>query len=238
MADEKRIPLRGKYGVGKYAIVSPKDYENLIKYKWHVHHHGYPERTEKLSNGNIIHIKMHHQIIGKPPKGLVVDHINGNRLDNRRENLRFCTQRDNARNKGLSKSNTSGYKGVSYNKSRNKWSAYILRDDSYHIGYFDTAEEAANAYDYYAKKFYGDFARLNFPDKEPVKPKHREYTTKYRGVYWCKRDKVFRSQIQVNKKRYTLGSFKTAEAAALAYNKKAKELLGEKAVLNIVEAGE
>jgi hypothetical protein len=229
------IPLRGKYGNGKFAIVDPSQYEELSQFKWHLSR-GYPERTiYEKETGHIYHLKMHHSIVGKQKEGFVVDHINGNKLDNRASNLRICTQKDNARNQGLKTTNSSGYKGVCLVKGTSRWAAYISTGDRIHaIGRFPTPEEAANAYDYYAKLYHKDFAKLNFPDTEPVKPMFKRQSSKYRGVSWCKRDEVYVAQISKGGTRFCLGAFQSEIEAALAYNKKSTELYGEKAFLNII----
>jgi hypothetical protein len=97
-----------------------------------------------------------------------VDHINGKPLDNRRSNLRAANHSQNLKNQNIRSTNTSGYKGVSYfsNPSpRNKrWEAYIkVNYKRIKLGYYSTAAEAARAYDAAAIKYFGEFARLNFP---------------------------------------------------------------------------
>lgn len=105
-----------------------------------------------------------HRAIMNPPKELCVDHINLNRLDNRRCNLRLATIAENNRNIWRHRKNTTGYKGVSFrkNSARNPWEARISVDGkNVHIGNYPTKEQAALAYNEAAKKYYGDFARLN-----------------------------------------------------------------------------
>ena len=107
-----------------------------------------------------------HRLLMDPPKGMVIDHINHNGLDNRRENLRICTRAENSRNRGKQKNNTSGYKGVCWYKRDKKWRAQIKKDSKkIHIGYFDIIEDAARAYDAKAKELFGEFAHLNFPEE-------------------------------------------------------------------------
>ena len=105
-----------------------------------------------------------HRFIMKPKSNEYVDHINGDKLDNRKENLRICTKKENQRNQKVRKDNTSGYKGVALMAGK-YWRAYITSGGSRqkHLGNFKTKEEAARAYDEKAKEYFGEFARLNFP---------------------------------------------------------------------------
>lgn len=101
-----------------------------------------------------------HRIITRAKVGEIVDHINGNTLDNRKCNLRLCTNAQNCRNKKKHHDNKSGFKGVK--KHYNKWQAKITKDYvDYHLGTFDTPLEAAKAYNKKAKILHGKFARLN-----------------------------------------------------------------------------
>jgi hypothetical protein len=105
-----------------------------------------------------------HRLIMQPRPDQVVDHINGDGLDNRRANLRICTQAENARNRRKG-TGTSRYKGVSLAKGRTKpWRAQIrVGDQVRNLGYFADEGEAARAYDAAASQLFGDFARLNCP---------------------------------------------------------------------------
>lgn len=99
----------------------------------------------------------------KIPKQFVIDHINGNGTDNRIENLRVCNMKENARNQRPQKSNTSGYRGVSFVRSRNKYKAYIfVNNKQIHIGYFQKAFDAAIAYDRHSRLLHGEFGKTNF----------------------------------------------------------------------------
>jgi hypothetical protein len=105
-----------------------------------------------------------HRAILQPPAGMVVDHINGNGLDNRRSNLRVCTHAENLRNRPPHKGSASRFKGIS--RHRNKWQAYVsMEKKHYYLGLFETEESAAREYDRWAIKLHGPFARLNFPEK-------------------------------------------------------------------------
>jgi hypothetical protein len=110
---------------------------------------------------------MMHRLIISIPKEMVTDHKNGNRLDNRKENLRACTQAQNTRNRGITQNINHSWKGYTYEKSRNKFKASIkVNGKSINLGRYETEHEAATAYNLAAKKYFGDFARLNIIKKE------------------------------------------------------------------------
>ena len=160
----RRIPLTQ----GKYAIVDPEDFERLNKHKWHANkakNTYYAIRRVHIARNKWKHIKMHREILD-PPDHLFVDHINHHGYDNRKANLRTATCRQNSYNRiHFRKNPSSKYKGVSWNRHKNKWSVQIRYDGkSKFIGFFDNETEAAKAYDKEAKKHHGEFAVLNFPD--------------------------------------------------------------------------
>jgi hypothetical protein len=151
---------------GKFTIVSPQDYGWLARHKWSACKGGrtfYARRYVPLGKGKCKHIPMHREIL-KVGKEYYVDHINHNGLDNRRENLRPATPAQNAQHRRKCRTkNTSKYRGVYWNKRAKKWPSRILvNSKSILLGYFDEEEEAAKAYDRAARKYYGEFAELNF----------------------------------------------------------------------------
>ena len=220
---------------GKSALIDLVDID-LADFKWTLNCGRYANRrTEK--NGKGKYHSMHRIILerklGRPiAQGMVVDHVNGNGLDNRRENLREATQAQNLRNLRLRSDNTSQYKGVS-RISSHTWEATINEQV---IGYFDTALDASFAYDKAALEQYGEFARLNHPLEQvlawapPVRQFGRKSGNGYRGVQPV--GERWQAEIKHKKQRRTLGFFDTAEEAALAYDKAALEIYGEKAQLN------
>lgn len=106
-----------------------------------------------------------HRLIMNCPKNYVVDHINRDTLDNRKSNLRICKNKENLRNRISNKGN-SKYKGVSFDKTRNKWYACIrYNNKTYNLGRYKTEKEAGKVYDKQAKIFFKEYARLNFPKK-------------------------------------------------------------------------
>lgn len=147
---------------GAVAIVDDEDYEKLKAHKWSASATGYAVRGFRR-NGKSILVKMHREILGEQCAGLEVDHINGNKLDNRRENLRIATRSQNASNRPkYYKDSSSKYKGVRKAKGRKKWTARICvnRKDIY-LGQYETEEEAAMAYNKAAIQYHGQYAKLN-----------------------------------------------------------------------------
>ena len=103
-----------------------------------------------------------HRLVMDAPKKVQVDHIDGNKLDCRRTNLRLCTHAGNMRNCRMRKNNTSGRKGVSWHRKSGKWQAQIrVNGKLIHIGLFEFPDEAATAYDQAAMKLHGEFALTN-----------------------------------------------------------------------------
>ena len=137
----------------------------LSQWGWHLQKGmtdktGYAVRGSKV-NGEYVIIRMH-RVLTDAPAGMHVDHINGNGLDNRRFNLRVCSCSENQRNRGAQVNNTSGYKGVTWNKASKKWRAYIKKDrKQVQLGFYDSKKRAAIAYNAAAIVLHGKFAILN-----------------------------------------------------------------------------
>jgi len=145
---------------GAVAIVDDEDFEELNQYNWYLHSEGYAIR-ETQCNYKKTRIRMHRQILNTP-EGMDTDHINGNRLDNRRENLRVCTRSQNLMNKAVRVNSETGYKGVHLHKPTGRYNAYIdVGKKRRSLGYYKTAIEAAQAYNDAIVEVQGEFARLN-----------------------------------------------------------------------------
>ena len=155
----RHIPL----GRDAVAIVDDADFPWLTSMgSWRLNSSGYGVHYS-THNGRRRTLYMHRLIL-KPDPGIQVDHINRNRLDNRRENLRFATRSQNQANKGVQTNNTSDYKGVSWRKG--KWEARIQHEGSrLYLGRFESAKDAALAYDVASRQLYGDFAGCNLPEQ-------------------------------------------------------------------------
>lgn len=152
----REIPL----SQGKVAIVDAPDYDWLMQWKWSAYFDPrnptwYAQRVEKGKT-----IGMHRFIVGAVAPS--TDHKDGDGLNNRRSNLRPCSDQDNQRNRRKQKNARYGYKGIAPNHKR--FAAFIGVDGkSIYLGTRDTPEEAARLYDEAAVRYFGEFAHLNFP---------------------------------------------------------------------------
>ena len=160
----REIPLTQ----GQVALVSEQDYELISPYKWYARwskstRSYYAVRNERLSNGHRITVLMHRDILhlGHGDKR-EADHIEiGKTLDNRRQNLRVATRSENQHNKNKQRNNTSGFKGVSWDRKVGKYRAYIgVNKKKLHLGYGDTPEDAYTLVRVATLFHYGRFAKL------------------------------------------------------------------------------
>ncbi len=150
----KFMPIHGKRGLVALACVDSADFPSVVRHRWCLVN-GYAMATVGLRP-----TLMHHLIVGHRA-GHDVDHINGNRIDNPRANLRFATPAENARNKGISTANHTGFKGVSVDRKTGLYRAKITADRRPHdLGLYATQEDAAAAYAEAAARFHGAFARV------------------------------------------------------------------------------
>lgn len=152
---------------GKFAIIDEADFGLVGNTKWSITNGGGYEyaHTSLGIDGKRVCVRLHRMIMGAK-KGEVVDHVNGNTLDNRRVNLRICTRAQNARNRhrpNMKKGKTSKFKGVMWEPRYNHWYSLIgFNYKQIYLGSFKTEEMAALAYDNKAKELFGEFANPNF----------------------------------------------------------------------------
>lgn len=152
----KKIPLTKN----KEAIVDSDDYDYLNNWKWSYVAAGYAIRGQQRNNK--IKYYLMHRVILKAKDNQEVDHINGNRLDNRKENLRFVSRQQNQWNRTKSLNKSSKYKGVNFHKKSNKWMARIrLNNKEIYLGIFKQEKDAARAYNKKAIELFGEYAKLN-----------------------------------------------------------------------------
>jgi len=146
-----------------YFRIDAQDKEKVFKYNWRLQNNNGRKYVDVVGRK---HLFLHRYILN-PPKNMIVDHINGDLLDNRRCNLRICTIQQNSMNRRIGKNNTSGFKGVSKIKRKfvDRWTATIEHNQkSIFLGIYKTKLKAAKAVDNAYKKYFGEFARLNIPN--------------------------------------------------------------------------
>lgn len=198
----KLIPLSGKRGEGKFAIVDAEDYEELSRYKWGIQGKGYVGS----SRGTI------HRIIMNTPDGMDTDHRNGDKLDNRRANLRIATRAQNNTNNHNAREGTSSrFRGVCLDWRSGKWLAQITHEKrNIRLGIFEIEEDAARARDGAAIVLHGEFASLVVPHLEPIPyspPKPQKRTSQYKGVGWSKAKRKWRAYRSEGKRMIHIGYF-------------------------------
>jgi hypothetical protein len=195
----KEIPLTQ----GKVAIVDDEDFEELSKFLWFAHKAGntfYAVRNSSSIRGKRHMISMHSTIL-KTSKGMDTDHFNGNGLDNRRENLRICTHRENMQNQHINK--TSNYQGVSWSNRDQMWRAYIwVNGKSHNLGNFNDEIKAA--------KVYNDAC-----DNPGKIPNPHKKSSNFFGVCWDRSKKRWLSYIHTSGKMRNLGRFNDEITAAI-----------------------
>ena len=156
-------------GEDEWTLVSPMDYYRLKNFKWYLNGNGkefYAFRNVKIGPGKTKMVSMHRQLMDPPPH-LLVDHRNNNTLDNRRANLRLATYAENACNRPKIRTKTSSqYIGVYLEKRTGRYTSKIrINGKRLWLGRFASELAAAKVYDAAARKYHGEFARLNFPEE-------------------------------------------------------------------------
>ncbi len=229
---------------GQLATVNDEDYSYLSQFKWYFSH-GYAVRYNGRDGNTQKMVRMHTEILTmyeQIREGCLIDHKDGDGLNNVRSNLRVATHSQNLQNRGRPKGNTSGYKGVSWNKITESWEAYItVRRHRIRLGYYNVPEDAAHAYDIAALDYHKEFAVLNFPDSVKLLPEpkklqvlHSNNNSGYRGVSYRSDNGKWRMDFQHFDKRQT-ATFESAIEAAQEYDRLARKHLGIGARLNFPE---
>lgn len=231
---------------GQLALIDDVDADWLAQWKWYLNKGGYAQRHRPRTEPGSRAIHMHRVVLerklGHPiPEGYQADHINGDRLDNRRENLRLASAADNTHNSAKPRTNTSGYKGVHLFRQTNRWQVYIAINGKWlHLGYYDDLIIAARVYDAAARRYFGEFARPNFPDQPTTSETEKllddalnhQFSSRYIGVSWRPDNQRWRAYVKVNGRLKSLGNFDTQEEAARARDRAAKAIFGDAVVLN------
>jgi len=173
-------------GESKWVILDQKDYYRLSGFKWYVNGNGvnfYAFRNMVVGPG-LTRMKSMHRDIMNAPKGILVDHRNHDTLDNRSSNLRLATHSQNTCNKQNKRAGCSSqYRGVSFDRKRKYWNVQVVLEGKYvFFGRYKSESEAARAYDEAARKYHGEFARLNFPEPQ-ITPFFAEAATQGRQIF-------------------------------------------------------
>ena len=148
---------------GGFTLVDDWIYDIVYKWSWRLSD-GYP-RTNINIDGKRYHICLHHFVMGKPLSGWEVDHKDHNKLNNLKNNLRWCTHQQNNFNRCAYNKAKSVYKGVKWDSTKKRWEVRLsIGPRRMRFGRYRTETEAALAYDAAARKYHGEFAWLNFPE--------------------------------------------------------------------------
>lgn len=196
----------------KVVLIDVEDYARFSGHRLRLNDGGYATITNRCHGDSIL---LHRQIISAP-KGLMVDHKNQDRLDNRRENLRLCTRSQNMANHKVHAQRS----GVHWHTQNRKWQASV---GGVYQGTFTDWDAAASCYNQRAKEKYGEFA-ITIPCKSMLPEEWAQYqstigsTSRYTGVCKPKGRTRWRAQTTIEQRTITIGHFAHEEDAALAYN--------------------
>lgn len=228
---------------GMKAIVDDCDYLRLNRWSWCFHPDGYAIRTI-YENGKKT-VRMHQELFEYVPAGCEIDHIDGNGLNNRRENLRIVTHQQNTFNQKPHQGSTSIYKGVSYCTAKKKWRAQIMLNGSkYHLGFYEHEREAAKAYDAGAIILFGEHAWLNYPrgiythlEIGPMQARidamrKKARVQKSHGIWYDSAAGKYRASITLENSCIYLGRFCTKDEAVQMRNAVASEWCGVQVIMN------
>lgn len=145
----------------KFTLVDDEDFDRLNQFKWYWTGR-YVIRNLKLPGNKRTTKSLHREVLNLSKNILLVDHIDRNTLNNQKINLRLVNNLQNNMNRKIQVNNTSGYKGVTFNKKMSKWRGQIYFKNKYiYLGYFHDPKEAAEIYNKTATNLFGQFANLN-----------------------------------------------------------------------------
>ena len=222
---------------GGFTKVDADDYETLSQFKWYRNPQGYAYRQGWARNESGKNEHWHlflHRVVNKTPEGMFTDHVNQNKLDNRKENLRTADKSRNGANRQKPKKTrwrkpVSQWKGVHWNHRVAMWEARIIKDGKSHTTYHRTEAQAALDYNRMATELFGEFACPNVVPEGTEATVRRKKLSKFRGVSYHAKSKRWRATIEIGQFEDEL----EAEAAR-AYNKVCAWLRGPLAILNDV----
>lgn len=256
----KLIPLTGKHGTGKFAIVDDEDADRVNLHMWCLNKKGYvvtsivigrrdisKPRTKKNRITKSISL---HRYVMNAPKGTKLDHADHNKQNCQKYNLRYVTDQQNAANvlKSNTKEYTSKYKGVCYEEERSylntPWQVYLqVNHKNMRLGHTSTEEEGAYIYDIYSLKLNKEFAWTNFPKEnykdvdldEEIK-RIESFKPKKKGIgiglSWSEKEQKWKVHITINKKKIYFGKFTDLDIAMRTHDLNVIKLKGKKALTN------
>ena len=215
---------------GEEIFVDDEDYEELNSFTWYVLNNGYAMRTPRKGH----HKRMlMHRLIMDCPNGMFVDHINHDKLDNQKQNLRICTRIENCQNKNVPANNTSGVVGVTWHEYTRNWEVGIkINKEHIYLGVFEDFDEAVKIRKEAEEKYYGEFRNVDMKIDEEVISNSRQKNTSRKtpidrkpmpnntsgvtGVTWRKRNNKWVAYIRVNTKKIHIGYYVNLEDAIKA----------------------
>lgn len=224
---------RIELSLGMFSLVDDVD-AHFAEHKWYLRSNGYACRS--LPGGHAVAL---HRAIADAPMGYDVDHINGDRLDNRRLNLRIATRSENMKNKWTDRPRESIFQGVFRRHIKDGWWVLLAcNGKQVYLGDYDDEEKAARASDA-AARFFG-LPGTNFPGTESMSPQeiliangqtaNGRGSSRFRGVRFVPRVGKWRAEIHYNGKNVHIGEFLDEMTAARIWDQKALELLGPAAL--------
>lgn len=224
---------------GYSATVDAEDYDELAKHKWYAAVYRKRRIVYAVRHEEGKMIFMHRQIMNAP-KGMLVDHRNGDGLMNVRSNLRLATHANNGQNRRLDSRNSSGCSGVWFDKGRQLWKSEIcVAGKKVFLGWFQTFDGAVYARKQAEKEHYGEFAReglIKGPEEKPIEVKsHKDRkvaknsVSGVNGVSWNERKQCWQASLYSNGKRHHLGWHKTLETAVAARKEAEQKYYGQQA---------